>query len=149
MKTCLQMDVNTKKERKVIFLSFQYLYSSIVCYLYLQCFMMFWQFPYVDLMKCEVVIQQMKRGARVIPTIVNPLNFTTPTIVSASVGVMKKLTRSSQLDLPRCWEGTTPMSNYDVKILEDTRRVLHTSGILPSTSVFQLMPSWLNRYLIL
>lgn len=72
----------------------------------------------------------MKRKAWVALTNVDPLNVPTLAIVLAPVKVMRKLTWSSSLDLPRPWEGISPVPNPDVEILGDTQRMSHTQSIL-------------------
>lgn len=94
------MDPNIEGDRKVIFCKLPEFISFYVCHLCLQCFLTIFQLSYLDTMKCEKVIQHMKRRAQVIPTMVNPSNAPTPVISYISARVIKQLTRPSLLGSP-------------------------------------------------
>lgn len=68
--------------------------------------------PYVNSTKREEVIQIMNKGAQAVSKNVGPSNVLTPTIVHVPVGVIKKLTRSSPLDLSRPRGVTTMMLRF-------------------------------------
>lgn len=87
------------KEIKVILGKFPLSLSFDIGYLPLQCFLMFCQLPYIDSIKCEELIQQMKKGARVVLTIARLLNIPTSIVIHAPVKVIKILTQSSPLNL--------------------------------------------------
>lgn len=85
------------------------------------------------------VIEQMNNEARDILEIIDPLYVLTHTTTLVPVGGMKQLTRLSSLGLSQPQGGNIMVPNPDIKIYRDTRGVLSTLSILPSTSCISVL----------
>lgn len=81
-------------------------------------------------MKIEEIIHQLNRRVRYVLAITGPPNALTLANAPALVGMVKRLTRSSQLEFPRSQRGTTLVSTPGIEIIIDTLRVSHIMGIM-------------------